>query len=234
MEIELDIIKKALLAGRTMLSEHESKILLQSHGIPVTRELEIHDEKELMQAVKEISFPCVLKACSPHLSHKTEKNLIQLDIRNIREAREAFRNLIKAEEDDSGTVLVQEMLRGTRELAIGLTRDQQFGTCVMFGLGGIFTEIFKDVSFRTAPIKKYDAIEMMNEIKAYKILKGVRGMPSVDIDQLAEILIIVSDIALKQEKIREIDINPIILVGAQPVAADALIVLNPQAPNRCE
>lgn len=223
----MDIIGKALLEKRSLLSEHESKRLLQGHGVPVTIELEIHDEKEILKAVKEIGFPCVMKACSPNLSHKTEKNLIRVDIRNIKEAREAFRNLIKMEDGDNGAVLVQEMLRGTRELVIGLKRDRQFGPCVMFGLGGIFTDILKDVSFRMAPIKKRDAMEMMGAIRTHKILEAFRGMPAADLDQLAKIIIAVGNIGLGQEKIKEIDINPIILVGSQPVAADALVVLSP-------
>jgi len=97
----------------------------------------------------------------------------------------------------------------------------------MFGLGGIFTEILRDVSFRVAPIEKRDALEMMQEIKARKILDAIRGMPAADLDRLAEILIKVGNIGLEEESIKEIDINPLILWDSQPVAVDALVVLNP-------
>ena len=123
------------------------------------------------------------------------------------------------------TILVQEMVKGQRELVVGLNRDPQFGPCVMFGLGGIFTEILKDIAFRIAPLEKRDALEMMQEIKARKILEPVRGMPAADLDKLSDILIKVGTIGLEQEAVKEIDINPVILSGSNPVAVDALVVL---------
>jgi acetyl-CoA synthetase (ADP-forming) len=119
------------------------------------------------------------------------------------------------------------MIKGKRELVIGLIRDPQFGPCVMFGLGGIFTEILKDVSFRLAPLEKRDALEMMDEIKAHKILGSVRGMEPVDRDILSEMLINVGKIGVENDTIKEIDINPVIISGSSPIAVDALIVLEP-------
>ena len=107
----------------------------------------------------------------------------------------------------------------------GLTRDPQFGPCVMFGLGGIFTEVLRDAAFRVAPLEKRDALEMMQEIKAHKILEAVRGMAPVDKDMLAEILIAVGQIGVENEMIKEIDINPVIITDGKPVAVDALVVL---------
>jgi len=130
-------------------------------------------------------------------------------------------------ENNEKAVLVQEMIKGQRELVVGLTRDPQFGPCVMFGLGGIFTEILKDISFRVAPLEKHDALEMMREIKGHKILDAVRGMPAADIDALADILIAVGRIGLENDDVKEIDINPLILQGSKPVAVDALVVLDP-------
>lgn len=223
----MEIIRKALEEARTTLSEHESKELLRSYEIPVTREIEANDQKGLLEAIQEIGFPLVIKACGPKLSHKTERGLVRVDIRSAEEATAAFDEIMNEVKDDGGTVLVQEMVKGQRELVIGLTRDPQFGPCVMFGLGGIFTEVLKDISFRVAPIETYDAFEMMREIKARKILEAVRGMPPADLDQLADILVKVGNIGVEQEHIKEIDINPVILAGSQPVAVDALVVLNP-------
>lgn len=223
----MEIIRKALEEKRTTLSEHESKELLRSYEIPVTREIEANDQKGLLEAIQEIGFPLVIKACGPKLSHKTERGLVRVDIRSAEEATAAFDEIMNEVKDDGGTVLVQEMVKGQRELVIGLTRDPQFGPCVMFGLGGIFTEVLKDISFRVAPIETYDAFEMMREIKARKILEAVRGMPPADLDQLADILVKVGNIGVEQEHIKEIDINPVILAGSQPVAVDALVVLNP-------
>lgn len=223
----MDIIDKAIKEGRNALSEHESKELLRRYDIPVTREIETADEKEILRAAKEIGYPLVMKACAPDLSHKTERGLVRVDIRNDEEAVSAFREMMEEVKDDGATVLVQEMVKGSRELVVGLTRDSQFGPCVMFGLGGIFTEILKDVSFRVAPIEKRDALEMMQEIKARKILGAIRGMPAADLDRLADILIKIGNIGLEEESIQEIDINPLILSNSQPIAVDALVVLNP-------
>ena len=148
-----------------------------------------------------------------------------MDIRNIEEAREAFKEIMGAMDGGEKAVLVQEMVKGQRELVVGLTRDPQFGPCVMFGLGGIFTEVLKDISFRVAPLEKRDALEMMQDIKGHKILEAVRGMEAADLDQLAEILIAVGNIGLENDAIKEIDMNPVILSGSRPIAVDALVVL---------
>ncbi|MBW1731585.1 MAG: acetate--CoA ligase family protein [Deltaproteobacteria bacterium] len=225
----MEIIKRALDQGRNMLSEHESKELLSTYGIPVTKERIVQDTTQLKEAASEIGYPIVLKAHSPSLAHKTEKGLIRVDIRNDQEASEAFNEIMGKIEGSEKAVLVQEMIKGQRELVVGLTRDPQFGPCVMFGLGGIFTEILKDISFRVAPLEKRDALEMMKDIKGHKILDAVRGMPSADLDALADILITVGRMGLENNEIKEIDINPLILKGSKPVAVDALVVL--EAPH---
>jgi acyl-CoA synthetase (NDP forming) len=221
----MNVIQNALKEGRKVLSEYESKQALATYQIPVTREILVDDVKDLMAATKEIGYPVVLKACSSEIAHKTEKGLIRVDIRNDKEARAAFEEIMSKITGAEHGVLVQEMVKGQRELVIGLTRDVQFGPCVMFGLGGIFTEILKDISFRIAPIEKRDALEMMHDIKGYKILEAVRGMEAADLDMLADILINVGQMGLENEKVKEIDINPVIISGKKPVAADALVVL---------
>ena len=221
----MDIIEKASAEGRTTLSEYESKILLKTYGIPVTKEILATDMDGLMEAAGKIGYPLVLKGSSSEIAHKTEKGLIKVDIRNKEEAREAFTEIMGAMDVDDGAVLVQEMVKGQRELVVGLTRDPQFGPCVMFGLGGIFTEILKDISFRVAPLEKRDALEMMQDIKGHKILEAVRGMEAADLDRLAEILIAVGNIGLEHEAIKEIDMNPVILSGSRPIVVDALVVL---------
>ena len=225
----MDIIKNTLDRGNTTLSEAESKKLLKSYGIPVTHEIEIQDETGLRIAIQEIGFPLVLKACAPDLTHKTERGLVQVDVRSEQEALAAFQQ-ITADAGEGASLLVQEMVKGQRELVIGMTRDDHFGPCIMFGLGGIFTEVLKDISFRVAPIEKRDAMEMMKEIKGRKILESIRGMPAADMDQLAHILIKVGDMGLENASIKEIDINPVILKQGSPIAVDALVVLTPDDP----
>jgi len=221
----MEVIKKALADGRRTLTEYESKQVLREYGIPVTREIEVDNRESLREAIEKIGFPLALKGCGPSLSHKTERNLVHVDIRSKKEAKKAFEEILKQVKNEGGTVLVQEMVKGRRELVVGMTRDAQFGPCVMFGLGGIFTEILKDITFRAAPLERKDALKMMQEIKGRKILEGVRGLPPADLDELSQLLINVGKIGLEQTDVREIDINPVILDGSRPVAVDALVVL---------
>ena len=221
----MQILEKALSEGRHTLSEYEAKQVLKAYQIPVTNEITVTNQADLKAAAGKIGFPLVLKGCAPSITHKTGKGLIEVDIRNMGEALDAFERISANMDGKENQVLVQEMIKGQRELVAGLTRDPQFGPCVMFGLGGIFTEVLKDISFRVAPLEKRDALEMMSEIKAHKILDAIRGMPEVDRDLLADILISVGRIGLENDAVKEIDINPLILAGSRPVAVDALIVL---------
>lgn len=220
-----EIIKTAMGQGRTTLSEYESKKILSAYRIPVTREVLALNQKDMIKAAQKIGYPIVLKGCSYEAVHKTEKDLIRVDIRNKEEAVACFEEIMNNMSGGENAVLVQELVKGQRELVAGMTRDPQFGPCVMFGLGGIFTEILKDISFRVAPLEKAHALDMMHEIKGHKILDTVRGMDAADLDLLAEILIAVGQIGLEYEEVKEIDINPLILSGNKPVAVDALIVL---------
>jgi acetyl-CoA synthetase (ADP-forming) len=222
----MQIIDKALKEGRTTLTEYESKQVLASYNLPVTREELVSSPEDLLKAADQIGYPLVIKGCSADIAHKTETGLIRVDVRNDEEATEAFREIRAAMNGaGDGAVLVQEMVRGQRELVVGLIRDAQFGPCVMFGLGGIFTEVLKDTVFRVAPLEKQDALEMMQDINACKILEAIRGMAAADKDMLADILMAVGQIGIENDRIKEIDINPVIISGGKPVAVDALVVL---------
>lgn len=222
----MGIIEEAVAKGQRALSEHQAKLFLKEHGIPVTREELVLGEDEAVKAAEDLGFPVVLKACGPDISHKTERNLVQVGLNNPDEVRESYRVIVENLGDDPyDGILVQEMIKGERELVVGLVRDPQFGPCVMFGLGGIFTEVLKDTSFRVAPIEKYDAMQMMEEIKGKAILGPFRGKEPADRDLLAEILVAVGDIGMKYDAVREMDMNPVILDGPRPVVVDALVVL---------
>lgn len=222
---QVDIINDALGEGRSRLSEYESKRLLAAYGLPVTAEKLAITGEELIKAAAEIGYPLVIKACSADIAHKTEKGLIRVDVRNDQEALTAFDEIVAGMNGAGKAVLVQEMIRGQRELVVGLTRDPQFGPCVMFGLGGIFTEILEDTVFRVAPLQKRDALDMMQEIKAHKILEAVRGLEAVDRQLMADILITVGQIGIENDRIKEIDLNPVIIANGKPVVVDALVVL---------
>jgi acetate---CoA ligase (ADP-forming) subunit beta len=221
------ILETVTRKKRTVLSEYESKQILSAYQIPVTREFLVTTESELIRATNDIGYPLVLKGCSEDIFHKTEQNLVRVDIRNDTEAKFAFKEIMAVFNRTGGAVLVQELVKGQRELVMGMTRDRQFGVSVMFGLGGIFTEIFEDVVFRLAPLDKRDARDMMEEIRGRRILENVRGMGTADLDRLADILIQVGRIGIEHDIIKEIDINPVIISEGKGIAADALIVLEP-------
>ena len=221
----MKLIEEALKRGATTLSENESKKLLTEYKIPITKEKVVTTEEDAVAAAAEIGYPVVLKGSGDELSHKTEFNLIALDLRKEDEVREAFKNLTTNPKVTVNEVLVQQMVKGDRELVIGLTRDAQFGPCVMFGIGGIFTEILKDTAFRVAPLTRWDAMDMMNDIRGKKILDAFRGKTAVDREVLADILIAVGQIGMEHDAVKEIDINPLKLVDGKPVAVDALVVV---------
>jgi acetyl-CoA synthetase (ADP-forming) len=219
------IIENALRENRHALSEYEAKQVLSFYNFPVVREILVEHRDEVQEAAKQIRYPLVVKGCSFEIAHKTEKGLIRTDIRNDIEALGAFDEINKKLKGYQGAVLLQEMVQGRRELVMGLTRDDQFGPCVMFGLGGIFTEVLKDVSFRKAPLKESDAMEMMREIKGNKIIDALRGMEAANIKTLAGMLIEIGRIGLEYDRVLEIDINPVIIRQSKPVVVDALMIL---------
>jgi acetyl-CoA synthetase (ADP-forming) len=155
--------------------------------------------------------------------------MIELDIKDEKALEAAYRALEERGKGELDGILVQQMVKGEREFVAGLIRDPQFGPCVMFGLGGIFTEVLKDVTFRVAPLEKRDAYEMMDEIRARKLLDAFRGKPAVNREALADALINLGRIGMENEEIAEIDINPIKVSDDMPIAVDALVVLRDQA-----
>jgi acetate---CoA ligase (ADP-forming) subunit beta len=217
-------ISEAIKAGRSALNEYEAKRFLASFGIPVCREIFVSDDAAAIRAAGEIGLPVVLKAAGERIQHKTELGAVALNLKAEAEIRGEARRLLAIAGCEG--LLVQEMVRGEREMVCGLTRDARFGPCVMFGLGGIFTEILDDAVFRVAPLTTNDALEMLEEIRAAKILQAFRGQPPADRAGLARILVALGEIGCRHEDVREIDINPVkIRPDGTPVAVDALVAL---------
>ncbi len=223
-EPAMDIIKKALEKGRTALSEHEAKSLCSSFGIPVCREAVAHDADSAANEAVKIGFPVVLKASGEKLFHKTEVGGVALNLTSEEEVKQESNRLLQIPGCEA--LLVQEMVKGERELACGLTRDAHFGPCVMFGIGGVMTEVFQDVVFRVAPLTIQDAREMVKEIKHQKIIGAFRGEAAIDLEMLSQILVTLGEIGLKYEAVPSIDINPLkIRPDGKAVAVDALVTL---------
>jgi acetate---CoA ligase (ADP-forming) len=230
-----ELIAAARAEGRISLSEHEAKQVLAVYGIPVTAERLITSQEELRGSLQGFSFPVVLKIDSPDILHKTEAGLVELDCRDADAAEKAFgRLMVRAKERYPDAringVLVQEWVSACAECIVGLKRDPQFGPTIMFGLGGIFVEVFGDVALRVAPLSRNDAAEMIRETKGYKILAGARGRPKADVAAIEDVLLKMSRLALDLEtEVAEIDINPLMVgvEGRSVKAADALILLDP-------
>ncbi len=221
-----DLIRFALDRGQPALSEYDSKKLLTLYGIPVTRGKLSHNAEEAVSTSVDLGFPVVLKACSPELMHKSEHGCIELNLKSEGEVREAYERISRSTDLKLEGILVQEMVLGQRELVVGLTRDPQFGPCVMLGIGGTMTEVFEDTAFRMAPFGMIEAKDMAEELRFKAILGAFRGQNPVDMKMLCQTLIAVGQIGLELEKVSELDINPMIITPeGQVVAVDALVVL---------
>ncbi len=221
----MDIVEEALRQGHSALNEYEAKQFLDRFGIPVCREAIAHDATAAVKESLKIGFPVALKACGKELFHKTEVGGIALNLKNQAEVKQESKRLLRI--PGSQAVLVQEMVRGERELVCGLIRDAHFGPCVMFGLGGIMTEIFKDIVFRLAPLTIQDGREMVQEIRHKELLQPFRGEAAADTEALASILVKLGEIGLQHKSIQSIDINPLkIRPDGKLVAVDALVTLS--------
>ena len=219
------LLADAVKRGDRALNEYESKKLLAAYSLPVTRERVVLDLEEALDYARVLGYPVALKGSSRSLTHKTEHGLVTLGIGSDEALAEAYRSLEERGGGRLDGILVQEMIGGDREFVAGLIRDRQFGPCVMFGLGGIYTEVLQDVAFRIAPLSLRDAFEMMEEIRAGKLLGAFRGKPEVDREAMARLLMGLGRIGLAHGEISEIDINPLLIADGRPVAVDALVVL---------
>jgi succinyl-CoA synthetase beta subunit len=222
----MTLLNEALAKGQAALTEYAAKQFLAGHGIPVSREVLVPHVDAAVEAATSVGYPVVVKASGARLLHKTEVGGVALHLRTAEDVRQAGRRLAALPGCDG--LLVAEMVSGDREFACGLTRDPQFGPCVMFGLGGVLTEALADAVFRVAPLTRFDALEMLQEIRAVKLLGTFRGQAPADLDALTGFLIALGEIGLRYPAIREIDLNPVkIRPDGAPVVVDALIALAP-------
>lgn len=212
--------------GRSALNEHEAKRFLAGRGIPVNGEIWAADAGAAVEAAQTLGYPVVLKAVGEALQHKTEQGAVSLNLRGAEAVAVEAERLLGIAGCEG--LLVAEMVSGQRELVCGFTRDAQFGPCVMFGWGGVFTELIGDVVFRVAPLSLPEAREMLDDIRHVKVLQAFRGEAPADRETLARILVTLGDIAMAHPEIREIDLNPVKLrKDGAPVAVDALLVFSP-------
>lgn len=224
------IISQAKKEGRKALLEPEAKTICMEYGIPVNKFKLASNPNEAAKYADEIGYPVVLKIVSPDVIHKSDAGGVILNLKNPAEVTEAYKKILenvkkyKADAKIVG-ILVQEMAPQSTEVIVGAIKDPQFGQTVMFGLGGIFVEILKDVNFRIAPLTTDDAKDMITELKAYPLLKGYRNTPPADIDALIAILCSVSRLVMDQPEIKELDLNPVMAYQKGAKTVDARIIL---------
>ncbi len=200
----------------------ESLKTIKKYGIHTTEFWEATDEKQALFAAQQTGFPAAMKIVSTKINHKSDAGAVKLNLKNAEETTRAFSELSKLEGFEG--VIVQPMVFGT-EIIIGGKQDEQFGPTILFGLGGIFVEVFKDYSIRICPITKKDAKEMIAEIKGLPLLLGARGRPKANLAEIENTLLKVSKMLLKEKQIRELDINPLMATPDGVTAVDARIIL---------
>lgn len=224
------IIANAAAENRKYLLETEAKTICMEYGIPVTKFKLAKNEAEAVKFAVEIGFPVVLKIVSPDIIHKSDVGGVMLNLKDKKEVKAAYRQIIKnvkkhREDAKIVGVIVQEMAPPSTEVIVGAIKDPQFGPALMFGLGGVFVEVLKDVTFKIAPITEAEAREMLTEIKAYPLLRGYRNMPSADTEAIIKILLNTSRLVTEHVEIKELDLNPIIVYTKGAKTVDARIIL---------
>jgi acyl-CoA synthetase (NDP forming) len=229
-----EVLATARREGRVALTEIEAKDFLRAAGIPTVDTRLARDKTEAQAIARNLGFPVALKILSPQILHKSDIGGVKLGLQNEDEVAAAFESIMASarQHEPSATidgVAVQPMARPGTEVILGLFKDQQFGPVLMFGLGGIFVEVLKDVAFRIVPLERRDAREMIREIKGYPLLEGYRGQEPADVAYLEELLLKLSHFAEEHPEVREVDLNPVFAYRDGALAVDARVVLEQDA-----
>jgi acyl-CoA synthetase (NDP forming) len=225
-----DIISLAKKEGRKALLETEAKTICMEYGIPVTKFELAKNETDAVKYAEAIGFPIVLKIVSPDIIHKSDVGGVIVGVKSATEVKDAYRKIMESvkKHDPKARIegmLIQEMAPSGTEVIVGSIKDPQFGPALMFGLGGIFVEVLKDVTFRIAPITEDEAEEMISEVKAYPLLKGYRNTPPADLKAIIKILMSTSRLIMDHMDIKELDLNPIMVYEKGAKTVDARIIL---------
>lgn len=224
------ILANSYKEDRKNLLEPEAKAICQEYNIPVTKFEVAKNKREAVKFAQEIGYPIVLKIVSPDIIHKSDVGGVMLNLESAHKVESAYKAILTSVKIHTPNakvvgILVQEMAPPSTEVIVGAIKDDQFGPTVMFGLGGIFVEVLRDVVFRIAPVDKEEAELMITEIKAYPVLKGYRNQPPLDTDAIANILVNTSKLVTEHQEIKELDLNPVMIYEEGAKTVDARIVL---------
>jgi acyl-CoA synthetase (NDP forming) len=224
-EVQKRIVEKQA-AGSQVISEDEAKVLFACYGIPVVQEKRVKGIAQAVAAATASGFPVALKGVGSQILHKTESGMVCLGLATEDQVKQAAQEMETAGKDTLEAFLVQPMVKGKREFVVGMFKDPQFGPVIMFGVGGVLTEALNDIVLKIAPLNNLDMEDMMAQLSSKKLLGAFRGEGAVDRDAIKKILGGLSDLALENPGIQEIDINPLIIQkDGAPVAVDGLVVL---------
>jgi acyl-CoA synthetase (NDP forming) len=227
-----DPIAAARAEGRTLLTEVESKALLAAAGIPVVEARLTTSADEAARVASELGFPAVLKIISGDIAHKSDVGGVVVGLEDAGAVRAAYDSMLGRVGEAAPSaridgVSVQRQADAGIEVIVGATTDPQFGPVMMFGLGGVFVEVLKDVAFRIVPLEARDAGQMVREIRGLPILEGVRGQRGADLAAIERLILQVSDLVWQRREIRELDLNPVFAYRDGAIAVDARVVLEP-------
>jgi acetyltransferase len=227
------LFDEEIAAGRTQLIEVRALEVLKHYGFPTVPFQLAKTSEQAVAAASDMGYPVVMKIVGPQILHKTEVGGVQLNLADAEAVETAYAKMIESVQAKMGDdieiwgVLIQKMLAPAKEVILGVTRDDRFGPVLMFGLGGIYTETFRDVAFRLAPIRQNESTEMIHDIRSIKLLQGVRGEARSDLDAVSECLLRLSQLVTAHPRISELDMNPLLVYpqGEGAVVADARIIL---------
>jgi succinyl-CoA synthetase beta subunit len=223
-----EILEKVIEEDRKIVLEPEAYSILEEYDVPVAKWEMCENRGAAVAAAGRMGYPVVMKVVSPQIVHKTEYEAVEVGISNPEEVQSTFDRLMGKALSHEGVevkgILITKMLDGL-EMIVGATRDSQFGPLLMFGLGGIFVEVFKDVSYRIAPLDEIDVEEMLSEIKGRGLIEGFRGREGVDIESLTHVLMSISRLLADMDLISEMDLNPMFGDSSGVKVADARILL---------
>tara|TARA_Y100001954_G_scaffold171313_1_gene182085 strand:+ start:2415 stop:4529 length:2115 start_codon:yes stop_codon:yes gene_type:complete len=231
-EAALQLVRDHEKRHQSEIVEFQAQEVLRAYGLPTPKTVLARSSDEAVAAAEEIGYPVVLKIASPDISHKSDVGGVKVNLRNATEVMETFKDITARaqrmrQEAYIAGCLVQEMAPpGVKEVIIGFKRDEEFGPMLMFGLGGIYVEIMKDISFRLAPLSRQDAFEIVREIKSYMLLKGIKGEQPVDFTALEDIIMVMSQMALDLPQVWEAEFNPVLINHEKAIVADVRMTLH--------
>jgi acetate---CoA ligase (ADP-forming) subunit beta len=228
-------IDRAFDSGRKSLLEHEAESVAREYGIKVPPSGLARNEKEALAFARRIGYPLVMKIVSQDILHKSDVGGVKTDVSSQKDVTASFKEILRNAKKSNPKariegILVQKQAEKSHEFVVGATRDPQFGPTIMFGLGGIYVELFKDVAFRLAPVSSEEALDMIKETKSYKLLTGFRGSAPLDINAATDTIRAVGELMVREPHVESLDINPLFVYEKGSLAVDVRIILEQKAP----